>query len=80
MSPFRIAASLFVLALAFPVIAADSAADRFKNLYEREWAWRLRESPQFASYLGDRSRDAELGHVDEPSQLRRLKAAGRVSA
>ncbi len=73
MSPFRIAASLLALALAFPVSAADSAADRFKNLYEREWAWRLRESPQFASYLGDRSRDVELGHVDEPSQLRRLK-------
>lgn len=73
MSPFRLATSLLALALALPAIAQDSAADRFKNLYEREWAWRQQESPQLASYLGDHSRGGELGHVDEKSQLRRLK-------
>ncbi|TDR47548.1 uncharacterized protein (DUF885 family) [Tahibacter aquaticus] len=73
MSPYRLATSLLALALALPAIAQDSAADRFKNLYEREWAWRQQESPQLASYLGDHSRGGELGHVDEKSQLRRLK-------
>lgn len=73
MSSLRLATSLFALFLTLPAAAADTAADRFRNLYEREWKFRLRESPQFASYVGDRSRAGELGHVDEASQQRRLK-------
>jgi uncharacterized protein (DUF885 family) len=74
MSTFRIAAAaLLALALAGPVLAQDSADARFKALYEREWTWRQKEYPQFATYVGEHTYDSQLGHVDAASQQRRLK-------
>ena len=51
MSPIRIAAGLLALALTTTAFAADSAADRFKNLYEREWAWRVLDAMKIPSHL-----------------------------
>lgn len=59
-------------ALAAPP-STDTADARFKALYEREWDWRQREYPQFATYTGNRRGNGELGHVDEATQQRRLK-------
>jgi uncharacterized protein (DUF885 family) len=77
MPSIRFAATLLALALSGAALAESPAADtadaRFKALYEREWDWRQREYPQFATYTGNHRGDGELGHVDEASQQRRLK-------
>ncbi|HSX60524.1 MAG TPA: DUF885 domain-containing protein [Tahibacter sp.] len=77
MPSIRFAATLLALALSGATLADPSvtgtADARFKALYEREWDWRQREYPQFATYTGNHSGDGELGHVDEASQRRRLK-------
>jgi uncharacterized protein (DUF885 family) len=49
--------------------AADS--DRFKALYEKEWAFRLRELPLFASEVGVEEYNDRMGHVAEADQARR---------
>ena len=77
MPSIRFAATLLALALSGAALAESPAADtadaRFRALYEREWDWRQREYPQFATYTGNHRGDGELGHVDEASQQRRLK-------
>jgi uncharacterized protein (DUF885 family) len=52
-------------ALGGPPLAATDAATRFADLVEREWQWRLREFPVFATAVGvhdfnDRLEDASL--------------------
>ena len=68
-------AILFVFALASaPATAVDTDRDaqaRFKTLYETEWAFRLQEFPEFASYVGVHDYDGRLDHVAEPDQKRR---------
>jgi uncharacterized protein (DUF885 family) len=49
--------------------AADS--DSFKAIYEVEWAFRLREFPMFASYVGVHDFDDRMGRVGEADQARR---------
>jgi uncharacterized protein (DUF885 family) len=44
---------LFLLLITAPLCAQDDAAMRFNELLSREWEYRLKESPTFASYLGD---------------------------
>lgn len=71
MSPIR-TSCIFVTALlaAAPVLAApDSAA--FRQIYEREWSFRLQEFPVWASSIGIDDHAAELGHVAETDQRRR---------
>jgi uncharacterized protein (DUF885 family) len=56
--------------LPLPVQAADDG-ERFRDIYEREWAFRLREFPMFASYVGVHEYDDRLGRVSEADQARR---------
>ena len=68
-------AVLLVLAALFgglpAPLAADGDAERFRAIYEKEWAFRLRESPTFASYIGVHDYDDRLGRVSEADQERR---------
>ncbi|GMV31110.1 MAG: hypothetical protein AMXMBFR59_32350 [Rhodanobacteraceae bacterium] len=77
MPSIRCFAVLLMLALSGTALAAppstDTADARFQALYEREWDWRQREYPQFATYTGNARGNGELGHVDEANQQRRLK-------
>jgi uncharacterized protein (DUF885 family) len=59
-----------LLFAAFPVSAAQDS-DQFKQIYEREWDFRLKEFPLFASSAGVHDYAAMLGHVSEADQLRR---------
>ena len=52
--------------------AAAGADEDFKALYEREWRWRLQQSPQFATGVGVHDYDDRLGRVDIRSQKARL--------
>ena len=52
-------------------LAADGDAERFRAIYEKEWAFRLREFPTFASYVGVHDYDDRLGRVSETDQARR---------
>ena len=52
--------------------AAGSADQRFVDIYQREWAWRLREYPSFAASAGVHDYDDRLGHVDAKTQAARL--------
>lgn len=44
----------------------------FQSLIDREWAWRLQQFPQLASYVGVREADDRLGHVDVATQNEHL--------
>lgn len=67
--------ALCLTLLAAPLQAAKDLAaedgERFRALYEKEWAFRLREFPTFASYVGVDGFDDRLGHVAEEDQARR---------
>jgi uncharacterized protein (DUF885 family) len=71
--PTRTWLSLCLCALAAlpgpAVAAADS--DRFRSIYEKEWAFRLREFPLFASYVGVHDYDDRMGRVSAQDQARR---------
>jgi hypothetical protein len=49
----RTLSAWLLISAALPA-AATAAADseRFKSIYEAEWAFRLREFPMYASYVG----------------------------
>jgi len=54
-----------------PPALAESDAERFQAIYEREWAFRLEEFPMLASWTGDDRYDGRLGRVSEADQARR---------
>ena len=62
--------TLLALSLTAHAAAADDA-ERFRALYEREWAFRMQEFPVFASSLGDAAQAGRLGRVSEADQARR---------
>jgi uncharacterized protein (DUF885 family) len=64
-----LAAALLVLAAA-PVVAAD-AAQRFDALVRREWQWRLREFPTFATSVGVHTYDDKLEDASLAADARR---------
>jgi len=67
----KILSALLLLAV-FPVLtAAAEDSERFKQIYEKEWAFRLQEFPLFASYAGVHDYADMMGHVSEADQLRR---------
>jgi uncharacterized protein (DUF885 family) len=61
------------LLLALLVAAAPTPTQSLHDLIERDWTWRLQESPQFATSVGVHDFDDRLGRVDEATQQRRLK-------
>jgi uncharacterized protein (DUF885 family) len=65
-----VALAAFSASLPAPV-SADGDSERFREIYEREWAFRLREFPMFASYVGVHDYDDRLGRVSETDQARR---------
>lgn len=68
-----LAAALLGLALALssPLLEAAADSERFVSIYEKEWAFRLREFPLFATYVGVHDYDDRMGHVSEADQARR---------
>ncbi|HEX6037476.1 DUF885 domain-containing protein [Longimicrobium sp.] len=85
----RLVPVLAALALALPAAAQQDASERLQQLFAEEWDWRVRESPLFATSLGDpRGRDAldATGLADIERQtaenrrfLQRLRAIPRDS-
>jgi uncharacterized protein (DUF885 family) len=64
--------ALVALASCLPMaVQAANDGERFRDIYEREWHFRLREFPLFASYVGVHDYDDALGHVSEADQARR---------
>jgi uncharacterized protein (DUF885 family) len=53
---------------------ADPAADAFQRLLEDDWEYRMRESPLFATSVGDHRFNDRLGEVGLDAQRRRLEA------
>jgi uncharacterized protein (DUF885 family) len=50
--------------------AADDS-EPFRQIYEKEWAFRMQEFPLFASYTGTKDQAGRLGDVSEDAQARR---------
>jgi uncharacterized protein (DUF885 family) len=67
-------ALLVAAGVASPIASAaeSDAAQRFRALHEREWQWRLTQSPMLASAVGVHDDDDKLDHVDEKTQQQRL--------
>ena len=71
--------SVWILAAAFllaqPIgavfAAAGEDAEDFRKIYEKEWAFRMKEFPVLASATGEDAFDGALSHVSEADQLRR---------
>jgi uncharacterized protein (DUF885 family) len=51
-----------ILALSAPLaaFAADTAADQAHALFDRDWQWRLKHQPEFATAIGDHRYDDRL--------------------
>lgn len=52
---------------------AETAAARFRALYEREWEWRLREDPLLATSVGDHRFDDRLPAMTPADIARRAR-------
>ena len=74
---FAIAAAA-ALSIAAP--AAAGPAEDFKALTDEYWAFVLRENPVFASTLGHREYDAQLGDISLAAEDRRAAEAARFLA
>jgi len=59
-----------ILPCAMPAVAADDS-EQFREIYQKEWAFRLQEFPMFASGTGVHDYADQLGDVSEESQARR---------
>ena len=66
-------AAAAALALATPALAGP--AEDFKALTDEYWAFVLRENPVFASTLGHREYDAQLGDISLAAEDRRAAEA-----
>jgi uncharacterized protein (DUF885 family) len=60
----------FFLSCAAPAMAAEDS-QRFREIYEKEWAFRMKEFPLFASDAGVNDYADQLGDVSEEAQARR---------
>ena len=73
MKRISLALLLFCLlpATASPSEASADDSERFRQIYEKEWAFRMQEFPMYASYAGVDGHEGRLGHVNEEAQARR---------
>jgi uncharacterized protein (DUF885 family) len=71
-----ILAAATAMSLSAPALAG--AAEDFKALTEEYWAFVLRENPSFASQLGHREYDAQLGDASLAGQDRYVAETARV--
>jgi uncharacterized protein (DUF885 family) len=60
------------LSCAAPAMAAEDS-QRFREIYEKEWAFRMKEFPMFASYTGVHEYADQLGDVSQQAQDRRYE-------
>ena len=67
---YRLIPAVLFLAFSLPSPAAEDS-ERFKDIYEKEWAFRLKEFPTFATSTGVHDYDSQLGHVSQQDQARR---------
>jgi len=69
-SGLRMLIGAVLLATAFGAQAAEDS-DSFRSIYEKEWAFRLKEFPMMASDVGVEDYAGMMGHVSEADQKRR---------
>ena len=69
MKPLKLLTALAVFAV-LPLWAAPDS-ERFREIYEKEWEFRMKEFPLFASYAGVQGHADRMGHVSEEDQARR---------
>jgi uncharacterized protein (DUF885 family) len=57
----------------FAALPAEAAQDseQFREIHEKEWQFRMKEFPLFASYAGIQDYADQMGHVREEDQARR---------
>jgi uncharacterized protein (DUF885 family) len=55
----------------YGALQAAEDSERFKRIYEKEWAFRMQEFPLFASHTGTQAHADRLGDVSEAAQRRR---------
>ena len=72
----RIRVFLLLLSFVSPLAAAPATdpAARLHDLFDRDWKWRLVESPQFATSVGVHDYDDRLGTVSAADEERRAIA------
>ena len=75
---YRTLALIAAVSLSTSALAAP--ADDFKALTDEYWAFTMRENPTWASSLGNREYDAELGDVSLAAEDRRVAQAGQYLA
>ena len=66
---------VFVAALLLSTAANAAPADDFKTLLDEHWAWTMRNSPTYATMLGVRDHDRELGDPSLAAEDRRANEA-----
>lgn len=64
------ALALLAAGASAPVLAAADS-ERFREIYEAEWQFRLQEFPLFATWVGEHGFDDRMGRVSEADQARR---------
>ena len=71
----RIRVLMFFFAAVSPLAAAPATdpAARLRDLFDRDWKWRLAESPQFATSVGVHDYDDRLETVSAADEQRRAK-------
>jgi uncharacterized protein (DUF885 family) len=68
----RVRLTLGLVAIA-TTVSAQSADQRFAQIWQQEWQWRMAQSPILATANGEYRYNNELGDVSSASQLVRLK-------
>jgi uncharacterized protein (DUF885 family) len=68
----RILLSIVLLVLSLPLAAQAVDGDPLADFLQREWTWRLAQSPLLASSVGDRSQEDQLDQVGEAVMRARL--------
>jgi uncharacterized protein (DUF885 family) len=66
---------VMALLLAASAPAAAAPADDFRKLIDDHWAWSMRESPVYATMIGVRDYDEELGDISLAAADRRTREA-----
>ena len=77
---YRLLSVAAVAALAFATPALAGPAEDFKALTDEYWAFVLRESPVFASMIGHREQDDQLGDISLAAEDRRIAQAAQFLA
>lgn len=66
-------AVLLVLMMCGQAVASAEDAEKFRQIYEKEWSFRLEEFPGLASYVGVGGTPDRMAHVSEQDQKRRYQ-------